>query len=112
MQTLNYPYQVPIESFGTDGFGFKGMVSKGHMLALPSKMIAWDGVDYEMLFAEPIDFLIIGSGNKIIPIAPALKSRFREAGISSDVMMSVQAKATYNIMLSENRRVAGAFIFE
>ena len=111
MTDLKYPHQTTIESYGSEGFGFKGMLRAGHLLALPSGMQAWDGEDFEIIFNQSIDFLIVGSGSKLIPLNFELKNRLRQAGISSDVMATPQAKATYNIMFEDNRRVAGAFLF-
>lgn len=111
MTDLKYPYQTMIETYGLEGFGFKGMLRKGHLLALPSGMQSWDGKDYSFILSQPIDFLIIGSGAKFIPLDNILKYQFRQVGINLDVMATLQAKATYNIMFEERRRVAGAFIF-
>ena len=112
------PRQATIESYGNGGFRFEAMSHRGSLLSLPSGMYAWTPVDITRLseadFAdlfleiEPIDLLLIGTGLDIRPVAEALKWRFRDRRIQSDVMKTGDAVRTYNILLGERRRVAGA----
>lgn len=114
------PEQVGIDAYGAGGFRFGGMSHRGSILALPSGLYAWqvasaDGLaeaDFAELSREtaPIDVLLIGTGLSLSPIPEALRRTFRERRISADVMRTGDAVRTYNVLLAENRRVAGAFV--
>jgi uncharacterized protein len=113
------PAQAPIESYGNGGFRFAEMSHRGSLISLPSGMYAWaprdiarlSEADFVDLFleTEQIDLLLIGTGPDIRPIPEALKWRFRDRRIQSDAMRTGDAIRTYNILLGERRRVAGAF---
>ncbi len=110
----------PIDSFGQGGFRFAGMSHVGSLLALPSGMRAIDPpqpfrhdealYDPVLAEAEAIDLLLLGVGPVPLPLPAALRQRFREAGISADVMTTASAASTYNLLLGEGRRVAALLV--
>jgi uncharacterized protein len=114
------PRQVLIEAHGGGGFRFGGMSHRGSVLCLPQGIWAWPVVSPSELtnatlsrvFAAigDLDFFIIGSGT--VPWRPAddLRTRFREANVSLDVMITGPAVRTYNVMLMEGRRVGAGLI--
>lgn len=115
------PGAHPIESYGAGGFRFAGMSHRGSILALPSGVHAWspimpedvDEASLAPVFAEArgsIEFLLLGTGATLVFPAPALRARFKAAGISVDPMSTGAAIRTYNIMLGERRRVAAALL--
>ena len=114
------PGRHPIDSFGQGGFRFAGMSLVGSLLALPSGMRALEPPQpfrhveaiYEPVLAEAeaIDILLLGVGPAPLPLPPALRRRFREAGISADVMTTASAASTYNLLLGEGRRVAALLV--
>jgi uncharacterized protein len=114
------PRQVPIEAYGDFGFRFEGMTHSGSLLCLPSGIHGWQAerpadIDADALApildqASAIDVLIIGTGRDIAPFPPALRAALREAGIGLEVMGTVPAIRTYNILLAEGRPVAAALI--
>jgi len=60
--------------------------------------------------AKQIDTLLIGTGMNIW-IAPAsLREALRKVNIVLDTMQTGPAVRTYNVMISERRRVAAALI--
>ena len=110
-----------IDAYGAGGFGFAGMSHRGSILALPSGVLAWpvsdpSQIDVESLaplFEEPegaIEHLLVGTGPNFVPLAPALRKALRARGIVSEPMATGAAARTYNILLSEKRRVAAALI--
>jgi uncharacterized protein len=115
-----FPGRAPIDGYGGGGFRFAGMSHRGSILCLPSGIRAWapaapsdlDAEAFALLFAEPepIDILLVGMGADPRPIPSRLKAIFRDRGIQSDGMATGAAVSTYNILLGENRRVAGAFL--
>lgn len=110
-----------IEGYGAGGFRFAGMSHRGSILALPSGVYAWDArepadITIESLarvFAEPrgtIEHLLIGVGERLVPLDPDLLRRLREAGIRPEPMQTGAAARTYPILLGERRRVAAALL--
>ncbi len=110
-----------IESYGAGGFRFAGMSHRGSILALPSGVRAWAAqspadMSAEALaavFAEPagaIELLLIGTGANLAPISATLRDTLRARGLRADSMATGIAVSTYNILLGERRRVAGAFL--
>ncbi|MDR3375034.1 MAG: MTH938/NDUFAF3 family protein [Ancalomicrobiaceae bacterium] len=114
------PQQVAIEAYGSGGFRFAGMSHRGSILALPSGLYTWDittaeglcEADFAELFRETacIDVLLIGTGRQTVPIPEALRWQFRDRRIQADAMLTGHAVRTYNVLIAENRRVAGAFV--
>jgi uncharacterized protein len=115
-----FPGQVAIDAYGAGGFRFAGMSHRGAILCLPSGVHAWTADadrplvedDFAAVFAEaePIGVLLVGTGRDIRPLAAPLRAAFRARGITVDAMSTGAAVRTYNIMLAEDRRVAGAFL--
>jgi uncharacterized protein len=114
------PGQHEITALGQGGFRFADISHKGSILSLPSGIHRWEGVEplqhtdalYEAVFAEAdaIDILLIGAGTLPLPLPQALKWRFQESRISTDVMITTAAASTYNVLLGEGRRVAAALV--
>lgn len=115
------PGQWPVEAYGSGGFRFAEMSHRGSILALPSGVRAWSAVfpadigqeSLATLFDEPagsIDMLIVGTGASLALLSPVLREALRVRGIRADSMATGSAVSTYNILLGERRRVAGAFL--
>ena len=61
--------------------------------------------------AEPaVEILLLGSGPKMGLLPSKLRRELRDAGIVVDVMETGAACRTYNVLLSEDRRVAAALL--
>jgi uncharacterized protein len=114
------PGRHVIDSYGNGGFRFGDMSHKGSILALPSGIHAWAASDFAALTredfapvmaeADQIDTLLIGSGAEMALLPKALRWRLKEGHMSIDCMGTGAAARIYNIMVSENRRVAAALI--
>lgn len=117
--TAHYPGRASIDSYGGGGFGFAGMSHRGSILALPSGIYAWNPdpaaltpADFAPVLAEKdaFDLLIIGMGRDMARPPRAVREAFAAAGLMVDPMATGHAVSTYNLLLEEKRRVAGAFI--
>jgi uncharacterized protein len=114
------PGRHAIEGIGQGGFRFGGMSHQGALLILPSGVHIWSPPEpfkhslvlYAQVLAEAtdIDILLIGAGTIPWPLPTALREALREAGISADVMTTSSAASTFNVLLSEGRRVAAALV--
>ena len=120
MEDPHLPRQVIIDAYSEGGFRFGGMSHRGSLLSLPDGVWAWpvnapSAVTSEALArvfsrAKDLDFFILGTGRDIWHTPEPLRTRFREAHISFDVMMTGAAVRTYNVMLMDGRRVGAGLI--
>jgi uncharacterized protein len=113
-----------ILAHGGGAFAFAGMSHHGSILATPKgirgiEASSADHLDEQTLaalFAElaeapaSIEFLVIGSGAHMAPVPEALKAALRKAGVRFEAMATGPALRVYNVMQSEDRRVAAALI--
>ena len=96
------------------------MQHAGSVLVLPERTIQWPVAAPEEITAaklapitatEPsVELLIIGLGPRFGPIAAELRIALRHHGISIEAMATDAACRTYNVLLTEDRRVAAALI--
>ena len=116
----HFPGRAPIDAYGNGGFRFADMSHRGSLLCIPSGIYAWDVTSpeeltaeaFEKLFAQAkgIEILLIGSGSDLVPIHSDLRKKLREVNISADPMATGAAVRTYNVLISEGRAVAAAFL--
>ena len=114
------PGRHSIAGFGQHGFLFAEMSHTGSILALPSGIHRWEPPApfrheealYAAILAEAadIDVVLIGTGTVPLPLPETLRWLFREKRMSVDVMTTGAAASTFNVLLSENRRVAAALV--
>lgn len=102
---------LPIDGYGPGFFRIGGVVHQGAMICAPNGVQSWDGTA-EMLvgLAEQVDVLFYGTGAEIAHIPSADRSVLEEAGMGVEVMSSPAACRTYNVLLSEGRRIALAVL--
>ncbi|MBI1777518.1 MAG: Mth938-like domain-containing protein [Proteobacteria bacterium] len=109
-----------IEGYGDGKFRIAGTVHRGSVVVLPSRTIAWpikaiaeldlDSLAPVLVAEPPVEVLLIGCGPRLVPMARALRQALRERGIGADTMDTGAACRTFNVLLSEERRVAAALI--
>jgi len=118
------PGSHPIAAHGLGRFAFAGMMHRGSILATPTgvrplEAAAVGALDRETLaplFAElaerpgSIEFLVIGSGERLDLPPSQLRAALREAGLRFETMATGPALRVYNVMQSEGRRVAAALV--
>ena len=111
----------PIEAYGAGGFRFADMSHRGSILALPTGVRAWSPTQPEEIdmialadvLSAPrgsIELLIVGTGAQLAPLSRETREGLRDVGVRVDFMATGSAVSTYNILLGERRRVAGAFL--
>lgn len=118
------PGRHRIEAYGAGGFLFAGLSHVGSILATPKGVRAVaiaapsdiDAAALAPLFAElaaepgSIEFVVIGTGARMAPLASALAARLRAAGLRFEAMATGPASRVYNIMMDEGRRVAALLV--
>ncbi|MSU88964.1 hypothetical protein GE300_04910 [Rhodobacteraceae bacterium 2CG4] len=101
--------RTPVDGYGPGVFRVAGGLREGPLALLPDGPVDWPGLPEVKAFldrAEQIDVLLVGMGDEIAPLAPVTRSALEEAGIGVEVMGTGPACRTYNVLLSEGRRVA------
>ena len=109
-----------IQGYGEGGFRIAGTDHSGSVLVLPETTLAWPVAEVAAIAIENlsavisavpgVDILLIGCGNRAVPLAAALRDVLRENGIGSEVMDTGAACRTFNVLLAEDRAVAAALI--
>lgn len=120
MEAPHLPRQALIDAHGGGGFRFAGMSHRGSLLCLPDGLWAWpvtvpamvteQALSQVFARAGDLDFFILGTGGEPWIMPELLRTRFREAHISADVMATGPAIRTYNVMLMESRRIGAGLI--
>jgi uncharacterized protein len=109
-----------IEGYGDGGFRVAGHFHPGSVLIFPDRTIelnisAWAEIDANcfaaLLMAEPkVELLLMGAGRKAAALHPDLRKLLRLHGIRVETLDTGAACRTYNVLLSEDRRVAAFLI--
>ena len=116
----HYPYQAGIDAYGNGGFRFAEMSHRGSLLCLPSGMHAWDveapegltlaSLEPVLAVADQLEILLVGMGERFMPLPPEIKQVFREHGIVAEPGATGAMARTYNVLFSEERAVGAALI--
>lgn len=110
---IDYPGSPPVDGYGPGFFRVAGQVHRGPLALLPAGPLAWAGLpDIAPLLeqAGAIDVLLIGMGAEIAALPRDLRAPLEAAGIGVEIMPTPSACRTYNVLLSERRRVAAALM--
>jgi uncharacterized protein len=113
MNEVTYSDAVPVEGYGPGFFRLGGKVFNGPVLTGAAGPALWGGFDDAaplLALAGRIDVLFVGTGAEISHIPAGLRNELEAAGIGVEVMNSPAACRTYNVLLSEGRRIALALI--
>jgi uncharacterized protein len=113
LNEISYNDAVPIDGYGAGFFRVGGTRYDGKIMVLPSGVTGWGGYeDTETVLAvvADIDVLFVGTGAEIAHPPAAFRKTLEDAGIGVETMASPAACRTYNVLLSEGRRVALALL--
>ncbi|WP_223426626.1 Mth938-like domain-containing protein [Tateyamaria pelophila] len=113
LNEITFTDAKPVEGYGPGFFRIGGEVIMGAALTGPTGTKAWGGYDDTaplLELAGHVDVLFMGTGTEIAHIPAPLRNTLEEAGIAVDVMASAPAARTYNVLLSEGRRIALAML--
>jgi uncharacterized protein len=113
--------QQIIQTYAAGVFRISGISYEGAVIVSPDSTVPWENVtDFSQLTydsfaplierAEKIDVLLLGTGNKMAFLDPALKNKLGAAGLPIDIMDSGAACRTYNVLMAEGRRVVAAMV--
>ncbi len=116
----HFPGRAPIDAYGNGGFRFAKMSHQGNLMCAPSGIYAWNVAsrtkfskeDFARILSEAqdVEVLLIGTGLELMPLPERMRDIFRSHNISADTMATGAAVRTYNVLISEGRAVAAAFL--
>ena len=113
-----------ITAFGAGGFrfGLQGgdLRIEGAILVLADTPVPWDvpelnlwtppTLDPVLGLGGQVEFLLLGTGPKMIPPPPFLRALLREQGLGLELMDTPNACRAYNHLASEGRHFAAALL--
>ncbi|NDV00765.1 Mth938-like domain-containing protein [Pseudoroseicyclus tamaricis] len=113
LNEIRYDNALPIDGYGPGFWRVGGNVIEGHALILPSGAGPWEGLEAMepiLAAADILDVLFVGTGETMAYLPQTFRTRMEAAGIAAEPMASPAAARTYNILLSEGRRVGAALL--
>lgn len=114
------PGRQLIQAYGDGGFVIAGQRWLGSVLVFPETTLAWGCADIDRLgldslgpviAAAPIpELLLVGCGPALRQLPPTLRAALAAAGLRVETMDTGAACRTFNVLLTEERRVAAALL--
>lgn len=109
-----------IQSYGPAGFRISGKDYASSVLVTaeavtPLSITSLEEISQEILApvianAPPLEVLLIGTGTTHALLSPEFRSELKTYGLNPDAMATGAAARTFNILLSEERRVAALLL--
>lgn len=112
-----------VERYGAGKFQISGLTYQNSVLVFPERTVDWSvstftDIDADALAtvlaeseaASEIELLLLGCGPRMELVSQSLRAPLRAAGIVIEPMDTGAAARTFNLLLSEDRRVAAALI--
>jgi uncharacterized protein len=113
LNEIRYTDALPVEGYGPGFFRIGGTVHHGPIAVLPTGVGPGAATTTRatlLAIAGEMDVLFIGTGAEIAHAPRALREALEAAGLGVEVMASPAACRTYNVLLSEGRRVGLALL--
>ena len=109
-----------IQAHADGGVRIAGAVLGGSVLVFTERVVAWPVESFAEITVESlaavsaetpaVELLLIGCGARLPPIPFGLRKDLAGAGVVAEFMDTGDACRTFNVLLSEDRRVAAALI--
>ena len=108
-----------IQAYGTDGVLIGGRLYREGLIVTPERVIApWGPRDAAGLTVAHLDELlaltpqvmVLGTGRTQVFPDPAIAARVMQQGVGIEIMDTGAACRTYNILMSEGRRVVAGLL--
>lgn len=109
-----------ISGYGQEGIAINGEHCKGSLLVLPEKVLLWPALCFDdnafsslkilLEQEDTIEILLIGCGERQQTLPLAIRQWFRQKAIAVDSMNTGAACRTYNVLMTEGRRVGAALL--
>ena len=109
-----------VTAYGPGSFSFGDRVLSGAVVVTPDAVRSFDQPDLNQLkpeqlarllpFLQRMDIVLVGTGGAASTLPDDLRLWAKDQGLALDIMDSGAAARTFNVLLSEERRV-GAVLF-
>ena len=110
-----------IQGYADGGFRVSGQRYDGAVLVFQDKVIEWDvtgdvkalsEADFVPLIeaANEIDVVLLGTGKSMAFCDPSLRDALKGKGLNIECMDSGAACRTYNVLMTDGRRVVAALL--
>lgn len=113
MIETNFGAALPIDGYGPGFFRVAGQVHEGGLVICADQARGWGGYDdlAPLLALEGVvDLLFVGTGAEIAFLPKPFVRALEAVGIMAEPMATPSAARSYNVLLSEGRRVAAALM--
>ncbi|MGR3272598.1 hypothetical protein DU478_06035 [Thalassococcus profundi] len=113
LNEVTFTDALPVDGYGPGFFRIAGKPIEGAICLSANGTQSWGGIedaDTLLALAGEVDVLFVGTGAEIAHLPTSLRQRLEDSGIGVEVMNSPSACRTYNVLLSEGRRVAVAAV--
>ncbi len=103
----------PVESYGPGFFRIGGEIVQGAMIVSARGIQSWAGFhdpEAVLALAQEADVVFVGTGADVAHLPDSLRDPLEAAGLGVEAMSSSAACRTYNVLLSEGRRIALAVL--
>ncbi|MCK0167807.1 Mth938-like domain-containing protein [Jannaschia sp. S6380] len=113
LSEMEFDNARPFDGYGPGFFRIGGRVIEGALVLHPGGILPWGGladVATPMELAGKVDVICVGTGAEIAHLPPDLRAAADEVGLGLEAMNSPAACRTYNVLVSEGRRVAAAVL--
>ena len=114
LQEMRFSDALPVDSYGPGFFRVGGRVHHGPLLILPDAgVLPWSGwEDTAQILAEAgrMDFLFVGTGPEMGYLPTGFRAVMEDVQLGLEPMPTPAACRTFNVLLSEGRRVGIALI--
>lgn len=113
MNPTQFGGAAAVDGYGAGFFRVAGQVIHGPVLVTAAGPVAWGGLQDRaplLALAGQVDVLFIGMGAEVAHAPADLVAALRDSGVAVEAMASPTAARTYNVTLSEGRRVACALL--
>ncbi|MDB6177550.1 Mth938-like domain-containing protein [Paracoccus sp. Z330] len=113
MNPTDFGGATAVDGYGPGFFRVGGKVFHGSVLVTAEGAMPWGGLpdsDALLALAGKVDVLFLGMGETIAHPPRELVEALDHVGVMVEAMASPTAARTYNVTLSEGRRVACALV--
>lgn len=114
IRDMRFPDALPVDGYGPGFFRVAGRVHQGPLLILPDAGVTpWRGwEDTALILAEAprLDVLFVGTGPEMAYLPTGFRAVLEDLGLGLEPMPTPAACRTFNVLLSEGRRVGLAML--
>ncbi len=113
LSEIDFGAALAVDGYGPGFFRLGGQAYEAPLLVCGGQVTHWGGYDDAeslLALAGKADVLLIGTGAQIAHLPDAFRAELERAGLGVENMDSPAACRTYNVLLSEQRRVALALL--